>query len=126
MFLMKSYLIILTVLIFTACDKRMDYDYFIVNNCDEIINVYIETDRNDVSKSIVILSYETELIYHGTGINGLQDGLVEFFFKKITVYKVDKTSKVNYIDRNLWVFEPVSGNHANSYLTINPGDFEDE
>jgi len=123
---MKSYLIILTVLIFTACDKRMDYDYFIVNNCDEIINVYIETDRNDVSKSIVILSYETELIYHGTGINGLQDGLVEFFFKKITVYKVDKTSKVNYIDRNLWVFEPVSGNHANSYLTINPGDFEDE
>ena len=112
------------LLMLVSCDKRMDYDYFIINQCNEEIIVYVEVGRNNNSKSIVILPNENELIYHGVGINELQDRLIEHFFNKITINKEGKTSKLNYVDKNLWKFEPTSKDHANSYLTVNPEDFE--
>ena len=125
---MRKYLVIFFIitLLFAACDKRMDYDYYIVNNCDENIKVDIEVGYNNEFKSFVILPHEKKLVHHDTGINALQDRLVEHFFKKITIKKGNKISKVNYIDKDLWIFESTSKSHANSYLIVNPEDFEDE
>ena len=122
--ILKKYFVIVAVLLFAACDKAMYYDYFIINECNENLKVYIETGRNNVSQSIVIQSSDTVLVFKDTGINGLYDDLVEFFFKKITIHKGDKISKVNYIDKELWDFKPTSKSHANSYLTVKPEDFE--
>ena len=125
---MKKYFIIIIILLFTACEKVMNYDYYIINNCNEEISVYIEINSNRPSYKgsniTFILPHEKKLIYHGTSINRLQDRLVEYFFTKITIYKGDKVSKLNYIDKDMWEFKPTSENHANSYLTIYPENFE--
>ena len=125
---MKKYLIIIIILLFTACEKVMNYDYYIINSCNEEISVYFEINSNRPSykgpNSIFISSHENKLIYYGTGINKLQDRSVEYFFTKITIYKGDKISKLNYINKDMWKFELTSKSHANSYLTINPEDFE--
>ena len=130
---MKKYFvnfIFMIILLFAACDKRMDYDYFIINQCDEKINVYFEITSQTVSNNwpndIVIQSKETKQIYYGRGINALENRLVEHFFTKITIQKGNQKSKLNYIDKSMWKFEPTSKTHANSYLTVNPEDFEDE
>jgi hypothetical protein len=122
---MKKYVfIVLAFFILESCDKKMSYDYFIVNACDAEITVYIEVGRNNNTKNIIILPQETALIYSGTSINKLQNRLVEFFFNKMIINKGYDTSRLNYIDKNIWKWEPVSENHANSYLTIYPKDFE--
>jgi hypothetical protein len=59
------------------------------------------------------------------GINHLENHL-EYWIKEITIIKENDTSKVNYVDKTLWDFKPTSDVHANSYLTVNPEDFEDE
>ena len=119
---MKKYFVIIAALIFVACDKEMEYNYFIVNECDESINVYFEANLI-VTKSIVIPPYDTILVHQAKALNGLNDRLVEHFFNKISIYKEDKISKVNYIDYELWDFQPTSKDHANSYLTVKPEDF---
>ena len=126
---MKTYFyIILILLALTSCDKRIDYDYYIINQCNEKIDVYIESDWENYNNtnSIVIPPHETVLVYHGEWINGLKEEMIERFLKKITIHKGDKISNVNYIDKNKWKFEPTSDSHANSYLTVYPEDFENE
>lgn len=120
---MKKYFYAIIIILLASCDKKMDYDYFIINECEQNINVYL-VDYNNVSQSIVIPSHAKKIIYHGEGINELQDRLVEYFFIEIIIHKEDQISTLNYIDKNLWEFEPTNRNHANSYLTINPEDFE--
>ena len=121
----KYFYVIFLLLTLMSCDKEMNYDYFIINQCNERINIYIEMNSlTNKGQNVVIPPYENKLIYHGTGINGLQDRLVEYFFLKINITKGDKISKMNYIDKNKWKFEPTSKSHANSYLTIYPEDFE--
>jgi hypothetical protein len=120
--------LIITVFIFSGCDKGMYYDYFIVNECDESITVYVEINPREYPKqdprNIIIQPYESKLIYHGTSIIFLQSRLIEYSFVNITIQKGNKTSKINYIDENMWKFEPDSKNHANSYLTVYPDHFE--
>jgi len=118
------------IIIFWGCDPPAYYNYFIINECDEKINVYFEP-RHTLGKyngdtNILIPPNEMVLIYPGRWINRVEDWRIEWFFEKITIHKGNKISKVNYIDRNLWKFESTSKSHANSYLTVYPKDFEDE
>ena len=128
---MKKYFYSIVVLFgLLSCDKEVNYDYFVINQCDEAIKVVFMIGRNDGRDkgphSIVIPPDENILIYDGHWINGLDDGVLEWFFTEITIHKGDKISKVNYIDKDKWRFEPTSDSHANSYLTVYPEDFENE
>jgi hypothetical protein len=125
--MMKKVLaLFLGIILFFSCDPPAYYDYFIINQCDEEINVYIESDWEKFGSTynIVISSNENSLIYHGEDFQGVSDLMVETFFKKITISKGDNVSKVNYINKDLWDFQVTSKDHANSYLTVKPEDFE--
>ena len=124
---MRTYFYIIVVLLgLMSCDHSAYYDYYVINQCDETIDVYIESDweNYNYTNSIVIPPHETVLVYHGEWINGVKGEMVERIFKKITIHKGDEISKVNYIDKDKWGFEPTSDSHANSYLTVYPEDFE--
>jgi len=116
-----------------SCDPPRYYDYFIKNNCNEEIEVKIvvctlncNTNYKKINEkpSVQINSNETMLIYSDNYFQPLSDYMVEYFFEEIIVTKGKYTSKINYIDRKLWGFRKTSKDHADSYLTVNPEDFE--
>ena len=117
-------------LIFFSCDPPSYYDYYIINQCNEEITVCFKALRSyskfNADTCIVLLPHEKELIYRAESFNRVEDRYIELFFKEITIQKRDKKSKVDYIDKNLWIFEAISRHYANSYLTVNPEDFEDD
>jgi len=119
--------------VFLGCDPDRYYNYFITNNCDEVIDVKIEACSLNCGTqyaqkyeklNIQIDPNTTQLILSDTYFQPLQDYMVEYFFEKITITKGNDTSKINYINKDLWVFKKTSKYNANSYLTVNPEDFE--
>jgi len=121
------------IVLFLSCDPPRYYYYFITNNCNEEIEVKIvvctlncNTDYKKINeKPIVKLnSNEIMLIYSDNYFQPLSDYMVEYFFEEIIVTKGNDTSKINYVDRKLWGFKKTSKDHADSFLTINPEDFE--
>ena len=121
----KVVTLFLVIILFASCDSPAGYDYYIINDCKEKINVSLIDSKNK-SFTYSIGTGEKQLVYHYESINFLEDYMVERWIKEITITKDDTTSKVNYIDRKLWRFEPTSKKHANSYLTVKPEDFEEK
>jgi len=128
-------LLILTVLSLTilSCDPPAYYDYFIINKCNENIDVKIKActlNCNTNYSKIVELDLQinpntTQLIYSDDRtILPLDARMIDYFFEEIIITKGNDISKINYIDKDLWDFNPISKDHANSYLTITPKDFE--
>ena len=126
-------IIIILSFTFLGCDPDRYYNYFITNNCNEMIVINIEickfncgTVHQKIEKksTIQINPNTTQLIHSDDDYQPLKDYMVEHFFEKIIITKGDKTSKVNYVDKDLWVFKKTSKYHADSYLTVNPEDFE--
>ena len=129
----KSILIIFLSFLLITCDPPRYYDYFITNNCIEDIVVIIEAcslncRTNYAHKykilNILINPNSTQLILSEEYFKPLNDCMVEYYFENIIVTKGNDTSKINYVNKDLWEFKKTSKNHANSYLTINPKDFE--
>ena len=123
------------IVLFTylSCDPPRYYDYFIVNNCNEMIEVKIEAcSLNCGTKyaqkyeilNIKIDPHTTQLVLSDDYFKPLSDYMVEYFFENIIITKGSDTSKVNYVDKGLWDFKKTSKYHAESYLTVNPVDFE--
>jgi len=128
-FLIKSVLIVLSFLLIFSCDPPVYFDYFITNNCDEVIDVKFEVSQwgtPEIKCTIIQINpYTTQLIHSAEYYTYLEDYMVEHFFKRgIVITKGSDTSKVNYVDKDLWEFKKTSKNHANSYLTVYPEDFE--
>ena len=119
---------------FWGCDAPRYYNYFIINNCDEVIEVKIYVNHTynsaveccDKKESFILLIEPStkQLLISSEYWKPLDVLMIEFFFEKITITKGNETSKVNYVDKNLWVFKKTSKNHADSYLTVKPEDFE--
>jgi len=124
---MKKKELFLTIIVlsftFFGCDVDRYYDYYIINNCNEIIEIKL-IDKNNNNSNLQIEPKMEQLVYSGDDYQALKDFMVEIFFKKIIITKGDKTSKVNYVNKDLWDFKKTSKNHADSYLTVNPEDFE--
>ncbi len=121
---MKKILILsLGVILFTSCDPAVYYDYYIINNCNEGINISL-IDYNDKSYSFYINAKTEQLVYHDEAINSLEERMVEIFIKNITIIKENDTSKINYVNKSLWEFRINAKDHADIYLTIRPEDFE--
>ena len=126
----KIYLtIIILSFLFFCCDPPRYYDYFITNNCSEMIEVKFDVSQwgtpEIMNKIVHIKPDSTKLIYSDEWFQPLNDFMVEHYFKRgIIITKGSDTAKVNYVDKGLWEFKKTSKNHADSYLTVNPEDFE--
>jgi len=109
-----------------ACEPNSDYDHIIINNCEDIIKVsYIVRTYPDKESTVIININDQQMIFRGSILNDrVEERLVANWFKKIIVTKGQDTSKVNYLDKNLWIMEKISKNKANCYLTVYPEDFE--
>ena len=108
-------------IIFISCDRKYEYNYYIINKCNEDINVVL-IDFEDKYSSYRINPQKEQLIYHGEGYSFLELRTVKFFLKEIKITKGDKTSKVNYVDNDLWGQK--SKKQENIYLTVKEDDFE--
>jgi len=130
----RLFLVIISLSVtFFGCDPPRYYSYFINNNCDELIDVKIEVNHrynsamsgDKIEKlNFSIMPDSTKLFISSEYWKPLDDIMIEFFFEKIIITKGSDTSKVNYVDKDLWEFKKTSKNHANSYLTVYPEDFE--
>ena len=108
-------------IIFVSCSYKYDYNYYIINSCDEEIYVVL-IDYEDKSLSFRINPQEEQLIFQGVGYNFASQFTIESFLKEITITKEDITSKVNYADNNFWGQK--NKTQENFYLTIKSEDFE--
>ena len=127
--------IIILSLTFWGCDPPRYYNYFVTNDCNEDIEVKIQVNHRYNSAmpgdkiellNLLLDPNTTQLIISSEYWLPLNDSMIEYFFGKIIITKGTDTSKVNYVDKDLWEFKKTSKNHANSYLTIRPEDFENE
>jgi len=125
----KLTIIMLMLMLIVSCDPPRYYNYHVTNSCNEEIMVKIEIKKGRFGyetepKITKINSNTTELIHSDEHWQPLDSKYVEYFLEKITITKGNDTSKVNYVDKDLWEFKKTSKNHANSYLTVYPEDFE--
>ena len=131
-----SLTIIILSLTFCGCDAPRYYNYFITNDCDELIKTKIEVNHvyNSAVPSVgstkifdlLIEPNTTRLIISSEFLQPLNDKMIEYFLVEIIITKGIDTSKVNYVDKDLWEFKKTSKNHADFYLTVRPEDFENE
>jgi len=129
----KTIAVILGLIIFLSCDPPRYYNYYIINNCNEVIDVKIEACSLNCGETyahkyeilnIHINPNSTQLVLSDSYFQPLSENMVEYFFEDITITKGNKTSKVNYVNKDLWEFKKTKKNHADSYLTVYPEDFE--
>jgi hypothetical protein len=128
----KVSIIFLVLYLFTSCDPPAYYNYYITNNCNEEIEVKIKvctlncgtTFPTILTSNVQINPNTTQLIHSNEDFQPLSDLYVEWIFEEIMIVKGSDTSKVNYVNKNLWDFRETSKDHADSYLTITPKDFE--
>ena len=119
---MRILYFILIVYILTACDEKVEYDFFVKNNCSETIEVDI-VDYKNTSIRRSIPATEELLVYNSGGYNKLVEEKVESVFKYIIVTKGIDTAKRNYVDRSEWQMQATSDTHANFYLTVDSSHF---
>jgi len=121
---MKNIFIALAVLLLlSACDEIVNYDFFVKNNCDKSINVTI-VDYKKVETKKTVAAKEQLLVYSSKGFNKLTNETVESVFSSIVITKDNDTATQNYVDRNQWQLQAESDTQANCYLTIDSTDFK--
>ncbi len=119
---MKKLILILFVL-FISCDKIYYNQLYIVNNCNERVNISITDTWNNVDKFSVEAN-TTFMFNEGEGI-AAPKGIVEHSFVEFEVTKNGVKSKVDYQDFGKWIYvEKENKYHSELYLPINPKDFE--
>ena len=116
-----SLLFAIISIFFISCDRKYEYNYYIINQCNEDIDVVL-IDFEDKNFSYRINAQKEQLVYNGEGYSFFELRTVEFFLKEITINKGDKTSKVNYVDNDLWGQK--SKTQENIYLKVKEDDFE--
>ena len=105
-----------------SCDKEAFHDYYIKNNCEQNIIVDIADTHNIFS--IIIEPHTEKLVYHGDTINGVYEDEITYFIKNISIKNGNNKSNIDPLDYSIWHYEKISSLYANSYLTIEPKDFE--
>lgn len=121
---MKKKFIIFTILsLLFACDKEVNYDFFVKNNCDQSINITI-VDYKNVETNKTIVTKEQLLVYSSKGLNKLTNEKVESVFSSIVITKDNDTATRIYVDKNQWQLQALSDTQANCYLTIDSTDFK--
>jgi len=120
-FMYFSFIVAFFASIFVSCDRKYNYNYYIINSCDEEIRVVL-IDYEDKSSLFRIKPKQEHLVCQGVGYSFMELCTIVCFAKNITITKGDNTSKINYIDNDLWGQK--SKTQENVYLTITPEDFD--
>jgi hypothetical protein len=120
----KIILGIIFSLLLVSCDHFYYKKFFMINNCEELINVSITIWNGDVEQ-FDINAHETYLYYESDGITS-PEGIIESSIKEIKIMKGGVESTTNYHDFNEWVYiKGADKFHSECYLYINPEDFEE-
>jgi hypothetical protein len=119
--------IILTIealfILFISCDKIYHNKLYIINNCNELINISLTDTWNKVD-TFSVKANSTFMFDEGKGIMRPK-GIIKQGFVDINIVKNGIKSKVNYQDFNKWVYvEKEDKYHSELYLPVNPKDFE--
>jgi hypothetical protein len=62
-------------------------------------------------------------VYESEGLDPLSNRKIESVFISIIALHNQDTTKVNYVDKDLWDFQVIDDEHANCYLEIDSVDF---
>ena len=115
--------IVILLILFTSCDYIYYNRLYIINNCDERIEVSI-TDTWNTVNTFSVDGNTTFMFDEGSGITSPK-GIVEQSFVKFEVTKNGIKSKVNYRDFKKWIYiEKEDEYHSEVYLPINPEHFK--
>ncbi|GHU75214.1 hypothetical protein FACS189413_19810 [Bacteroidia bacterium] len=124
-FYMKKSIILLAIIIFISCDRGFEEERYIVNNCNETIDVTIIL-WNDSENNFSVDSNNEFMYDKGRAAYGVSphSKITKEYMKNIIVTKGNEISKIDYVDVNKWIIIEVSDGVYKSYLPINPEDFE--
>jgi len=121
----QFFVTILIAFVFISCEKKAIHEYYIKNNCEEIIVVDI-LDLDNKFLSIEVAPDMEELIYTGKTINDVYKDEITSFIKELKIKKGNVIFKWDPLDYRIWQYDHISRLEAKSYLIVNPEDFEDE
>ncbi|MBI4648814.1 MAG: hypothetical protein HY738_20045 [Bacteroidia bacterium] len=109
---------------FQACDRDIEYDYIIRNNCQNNIVVKFINYRD--SNFIKTIDSNSESLIHVSNIVGsrVYTDRIHNEFKDFDI-QIDSTlSKFNYINVELWIYNEISKTHAEYTLVVDSTHFE--
>jgi len=119
----KLILAIVLLVLCISCDKIYSGKLFIINNCEELINVSITDTWNNVD-TFSVEANTTYMFEEGQGIATPKQVIKGLKFE---VTKNGVRSNVNYSDFSRWIYvETEDKYHSELYLPINPEDFENK
>jgi hypothetical protein len=88
---MEKKLLFILFIILVSCDPPAYFDYFIINECSENINVYF-VDQQNKSHSFEIKPTESVHVLNIETIQAVSN--VHYFFKEIVIKKGEKRAKL--------------------------------
>ena len=120
----KKIIVLIFALIFVSCDKLIDDDFIIMNNCsDEIsVKVIVFTDKSYIFN--VAANADTLFLTMGGIPRPKTSEMIKTAFKHIEIIKNGVSGKKNYINQGIWTYNKITEEHYKWYLIINTEDFE--
>ena len=120
------YLLFLFLIFLYSCDKGFYRDLYIINHCNDSINIKIVYVRNFPSEEFDVAPNYYYLWYSGFIGYGThpKNFITKDIYENIIVTKKGIISKFDYVDPEKWVFDEYENNKFSVYLIINPEDFE--
>jgi len=110
------------IILFTGCEWRVYYNFYVTNNCPFDVSVKLVDHKKQVIIKTITVN-ESCLVYESEIVGPLYKGDIEYFISSIIAIHDQDTTKVNYVDKDLWDFQAIDDNHANCYLEIDSVDF---
>jgi len=122
------YILLVIIMLFSACDEVLEYDYYIVNNCQDSIVIVFE-DASWKYYEYIIPYNNNKMIYNTSDLvkqkSTFNTECVKNTFNSLTIYTVlDDTSKINFINDNLWVKQEISQDHLKCTLYVDSFSFK--
>ena len=125
MYMKKIILVIVTLsVLYISCNKIYYNQLYIINNCEEFVNVSITDGWNNVD-TFSVKANTTFMFDEGQGIASPKGIIEGGGIMKFEVTKNGVRSKVNYLKFERWIYvEKEDKYHSELFLHINPADFE--
>jgi hypothetical protein len=123
---MKKIYTIFIVLCLCSCDKEIDYNIALQNNCNDTIEVVLERAYDDTGFYSFSISAKSELIIAKPGIIfTLNDKRgITLFLKSLDISKLGAPININTLDTSRWSFKKINNFEYKYVLTVYPEDFE--
>ena len=121
---MKKVLFVNILLLFCTCDKLIDDDFIIINNCSDEISITI-VDILDRYNIFNVAPKTDTLFLEAGGIPRPQTSeMIKKTFKHIDIIKNGISGEKDYLNQRNWMYDRISDEYYKWYLIINSEDFE--